>query len=78
MKYGKALTWDDLADEYKKDTGNSARTRSMNSIFHWAEKQTNKFYVDYDKQTIHKKVIDKITIGELTGLNNIINGGKKE
>ena len=54
MKISKALTWDDLANEYKKSTGNSARTKSMESIFNWAEKQTNKFFVDYDKKTIHK------------------------
>ena len=50
----KALTWDDLADEYKKATGSSARTKSMDSIFEWAEKQINKFFVDREKHTIHK------------------------
>ena len=56
MGMSKALTWDDLAKEYKKATGNSAYVRSMDSIFYWAEKQTDKFYVDHDKQTIHKLV----------------------
>lgn len=54
MKNSKALTWDDLANEYKKATGNSAYTKSMDSIFDWAEKQTNKFFVDPNKHTIHK------------------------
>jgi hypothetical protein len=54
MKISKALTWDNLANEYKKATGNSAYTRSMDSIFCWAEKQTDKFFVDNNKHTIHK------------------------
>ena len=54
MKISKALTWDDLANEYKKATGNSAYVRSMESIFDWAEKQTDEFCVDPNKGTIHK------------------------
>lgn len=54
MKMSKALTWDDLAKEYKKATSGSAYTKSMNSIFYWAEKQNDKFFVDCDKHTIHK------------------------
>ena len=55
MKISKALTWDDLANEYKKATGKSAYIKSIDSIFYWAEKQTDKFFVDHDKHTIHKK-----------------------
>lgn len=33
------LTWDDLADFYKKKTGGTARAKPMDSIFEWAEKQ---------------------------------------
>lgn len=33
------LTWDDLADFYHKKTGGHARTKPMNDIFDWAEKQ---------------------------------------
>ena len=54
MKVTKALTWDDLAKEYKKATGNSAYTRSLQSIFNWAEKQTDKFFVEPNEYTIHK------------------------
>ena len=54
MKISKALSWDDLANEYAKVTGHTARTRPMEAIFDWAEKQTDKFFVDYDKCTIHK------------------------
>ena len=56
----KPLTWDDLANEYKKATGTSARIKSMDSIFYWAQKQTDKFFVDHDKQTIHKIKGEKI------------------
>ena len=54
MKIGKALTWDNLANEYKKATGRTALTRPMEAIFEWAEKQNDKFFVDPDKGTIHK------------------------
>ena len=54
LKTSKALTWDNLADEYKKVTGSSACIQSMDSIFDWAEKQTNIFFVNPEKGTIHK------------------------
>jgi len=54
MKISKALTWDDLANEYKKVTGKSAYIKSMDSIFGWAEKQTDKFFVSQKQKTIHK------------------------
>ena len=44
----KRLTWDELAAIYDKQTGGRARTMDMNTIFKWAEKQINKFYVDDD------------------------------
>lgn len=53
-KLSNALTWDDLAEEYKKVTGQSAKTRPMDSIFEWAEVQKDKFYVNQEKGTIHK------------------------
>ena len=54
MTLSKALTWDNLADEYKKVTGRSAYIKSLNSIFDWAKKQTDKFFVDQKQGTIHK------------------------
>ena len=54
VKISKSLTWDDLAREYKKVTGNSAYSSSIEAIFEWAEKQTDKFFVDYEKKSIHK------------------------
>lgn len=34
------LTWDDLADFYKRKTGASARIKPMDEIFDWAERQS--------------------------------------
>ncbi len=39
MQEDNTLTWDDLADFYKKKTGGIARTKPLDSIFDWAEKQ---------------------------------------
>jgi hypothetical protein len=42
----KALTWDELANIYDKEhSGRKARTMSMDTIFKWAERQTDKFKV---------------------------------
>ena len=42
----KKLTWDDLADEYDKvHSGRKARTLTMDSVFAWAQTQTDKFKV---------------------------------
>ena len=54
MKKSKALTWDDLAEDYKKATGESAKIRPMDAIFEWAEKQTEKYYVDPKVGSIHR------------------------
>jgi len=49
----KALTWNELADLFDKaNNGRKARTLSMGTVFEWAEKQTEKFYVS-DEGTIH-------------------------
>ena len=54
MKVGRALTYDDLANIYNKNCrGRKARTLSMNTVFEWAERQTDKFKV-LDDGTIHK------------------------
>lgn len=34
------LSWDDLAEFYKNKTGASARIKSMDEVFDWAEKQS--------------------------------------
>ena len=44
-----ALSWDELADLYP----GRARIRPMEDVFEWAEKQTDRFYVCPDKDTIH-------------------------
>ncbi len=55
---GKALTWDELADKYDSQGGQrhrTARTLPMDTIFEWAKRQTDIFYVDPDEGTIHLK-----------------------
>ena len=50
----KSLTWDELANIYDlKHSGRPAKTLPMNTIFKWAEKQTEKFYIDPKKGTLH-------------------------
>lgn len=54
MDYGKALTWDELADLH--DAGNrysKARTRPMDAVVEWATEQTDRFYVHPENGTIH-------------------------
>ena len=48
-KYGKALTWDDLADLYP----GTARIKPMQEVFDWAANQTDRFYVHPKEGTIH-------------------------
>ncbi len=35
----KKLSWDDLAEFYNKKTGMNARTKPMEVIYQWAERQ---------------------------------------
>ena len=50
----KALTWDELANLFDKaNIGRKARTLPMDTVFEWAEKQTDKFQVSADEGTIH-------------------------
>jgi hypothetical protein len=55
MEYGKALTCDELANLYDKANtgGRPARTLSMDTVFDWAKKQTDKFYIYPKNGTIH-------------------------
>lgn len=49
----KALSWDELANIYDKANPSSrARTLPMDSVFEWAERQTDKFIVS-EEGTIH-------------------------
>jgi len=58
--YGKALSWDELANYYDKASGGNrpARTRPMSQVFSWAEAQKNKFVVTADG-TIHRLIGDR-------------------
>ena len=49
MKYGKALTWDELADLYH----GKARILPMETVFNWAEKQIDKFFYNKEEGTLH-------------------------
>ena len=49
-----ALTWDELANLYDAThTGRPARTLPMETVFDWAERQTDRFYVHPAEDTIH-------------------------
>lgn len=37
------ITWEELAEVYKKETGHSAKVRPMQSIFDWAVSRTDLF-----------------------------------
>lgn len=52
---GKALTWDQLAEEYDTfHNGRKARTLPMQDIWNWAESQKSLFKINKEKGTIHK------------------------
>lgn len=53
-KIGRALTWDQLADEWDKTNSKKARTVKMGIVFDWAKKQKKRFKVKKKKGTIHK------------------------
>ena len=54
MNYGKALTWDELADMYP----GRARTRPMNEVFNYFENQKDRFHVNETEGTIHLILAD--------------------
>lgn len=53
IKIGEALIWNELADIYDQRTGQCARIKPMSKVFEWAEKQTDKFYVNPKEGTLH-------------------------
>ena len=55
MKISKALTWDELAEDYNKvNSGRKAQTYRRETIFRWAERQTDKYVVDEVMGTLHR------------------------
>lgn len=60
MELSEALTWEQLANEYDKiNTGRKARTLPMDYVFSWAEKQTDKYFVNQNNGTIHRILSQK-------------------
>lgn len=54
-KLSRALSWNDLANDYDKDHNNrKARTLPMDSIFNWAASLTDEYKVDEKEGTIHR------------------------
>ena len=65
MNVSKALTWDNLANLYDKVklhpesdafSGRPARTLPMEKVFDWAEQQKDKFWVNPDGGTLHRRL----------------------
>ena len=54
MKYGEAISWEELANIYDKTTGGKARIKPMDSIFKWAESRKDLFYLEPHEGTLHK------------------------
>ena len=44
----RAMTWDDIAEFYKKKTNGTARTKSMDSIYKWAIEQDEIVVINKD------------------------------
>ena len=51
----KTLTWDELAEAYdaRHSSSRPARTLKMETVFEWAERQVDTFYVCPENGTIH-------------------------
>ncbi len=43
-----AITWDELADIYARETGGKARIMPMGGIFEWAESRDDLFQLNED------------------------------
>ena len=58
---GPKLTWDELANFYDKahdsNSNRPARTLKMGTVFDWAAKQTDKFFID-SEDYIHQILPD--------------------
>jgi hypothetical protein len=51
----KAMTWEELAQEYKKETGQFAMVRPMDFITKWAESRPDRFFYNKREGTFHLK-----------------------
>lgn len=50
-----ALTWDELATIYDKNTNKKARTQPMNTVFDWAVGRKDIFVMCPKEKTLHLK-----------------------
>ena len=58
----KPMTWDELANAYDashSSAGRPARTLPMETVFSWAEKQTDRFCLHPVDDTLHRIVAEK-------------------
>jgi hypothetical protein len=59
MKIGKALTWNQLAEQYDKThPGRPAMTYPVEAIFRWAESHPETFFYNEKEDTIHLKQME--------------------
>lgn len=50
----KAITWEELADDYKKHTGRPAKILPMDQVFKWGKKQKHLYKYNKKKGTLHR------------------------
>ena len=54
IKISHALTWNELADDYDKShSSRPARTLPLETVFEWAEKQTDRYHIS-EEGTLHR------------------------
>ena len=62
----RALTWDDIADIYDKETGGHARTKPMDRIADWAESRNDLFDVDPKDGSFYLKIKESQKMNDKT------------
>ena len=53
VKWGQALSWDEIAKIYDKETGGCARIKTMDNVGRWAESRKDLIYVCPQEGTFH-------------------------
>jgi hypothetical protein len=70
----KALSWNELAEEYNKHTTGKAYTKSMDTVFDWACKRTDLFELKNGKLY---KMTQRTVKAKSTNDSDIVNDGDK-